>query len=122
MQSGSVSSLRSEIETLRRVAGFFVDKDLETRILAMVGESGGPLAPSNRTKGDSQPEAAPTVAILLSKMSEQFPQTRSAWATVLRAAAAVLVRVHKSSSNSSRSISASLRILLKSPGPSVSLA
>ena len=38
MQSGSVSSLRSEIETLRRVAGFFVDKDLETRILAMVGE------------------------------------------------------------------------------------
>lgn len=38
MQSGSVSSLRIEIETLRRVAGFFVDKDLETRILAMVGE------------------------------------------------------------------------------------
>jgi uncharacterized protein len=37
-QSGSVPSLRSEIEKLRRDAGFFVDKSLETRVLAMVGE------------------------------------------------------------------------------------
>jgi predicted nucleic acid-binding protein len=37
-QSGSLSSLRSEIETLRRDAGFFVDKALESRVLGMVGE------------------------------------------------------------------------------------
>lgn len=37
-QSGSVSSLRREIEALRQDAGFFVDKGLETRVLAMVGE------------------------------------------------------------------------------------
>ncbi len=37
-QSGSVSSLRREIERLRRDAGFFVDKALETRVLVMVGE------------------------------------------------------------------------------------
>jgi uncharacterized protein len=37
-QSGSLSSLRGEIETLRRDAGFFVDKALESRVLGMVGE------------------------------------------------------------------------------------
>jgi hypothetical protein len=37
-QSGSVSSLRREIERLRRDAGFFVDEALETRVLVMVGE------------------------------------------------------------------------------------
>lgn len=37
-QSGSVSSLRSEIGKLRRDAGFFVDKALETQVLSMVGE------------------------------------------------------------------------------------
>jgi len=37
-QSGSVSSFRSGIEALRRDAGFFVDKDLGTRVLAVVGE------------------------------------------------------------------------------------
>jgi predicted nucleic acid-binding protein len=37
-QSGSVSSLRREIERLRRDAGFFVDKALETRVLVTVGE------------------------------------------------------------------------------------
>lgn len=37
-QSGSIPSLRAEIDKLRRDAGFFVDKALESRVLAMVGE------------------------------------------------------------------------------------
>ncbi|MBL9160825.1 MAG: hypothetical protein JNJ70_25325 [Verrucomicrobiales bacterium] len=37
-RTGSISSLRNEIEKLRRDAGFFVDRDLETRVLAMVAE------------------------------------------------------------------------------------
>jgi uncharacterized protein len=37
-QSGSILSLRVEIDKLRRDAGFFVDRPLELRVLAMVGE------------------------------------------------------------------------------------
>lgn len=37
-QSGSVLSLRDEIEKLRRDAGFFVDAALEMRVLTTVGE------------------------------------------------------------------------------------
>lgn len=37
-QSGSIPSLRAEIDKLRRDAGFFVDKSLELRVMAMVGE------------------------------------------------------------------------------------
>lgn len=37
-QSGAIPSLRAEIERLRREAGFFVDRPLEARVLAMVGE------------------------------------------------------------------------------------
>lgn len=35
---GSIASLHNEIDKLRRDAGFFVDKALESRVLAMVGE------------------------------------------------------------------------------------
>ena len=34
----AIPSLRAEIEKLRRAAGFFVDRSLETRVLAMAGE------------------------------------------------------------------------------------
>ena len=37
-QSGSIASLHAEIDKLRQLAGFFVDKALESRVLAMVGE------------------------------------------------------------------------------------
>ena len=37
-QRGSISSLRREIEALRRDARFFVDRRLEARVLALVGE------------------------------------------------------------------------------------
>lgn len=36
--SGAIPSLRAEIDSLRRDAGFFVDRPLEARVLAMVGE------------------------------------------------------------------------------------
>jgi predicted nucleic acid-binding protein len=37
-QSGAIPSLQAEIHKLRRDAGFFVDRALELRVLAMVGE------------------------------------------------------------------------------------
>ena len=37
-QAGSIPALRTEIDRLRREAGFFVDRPLELRVLAMVGE------------------------------------------------------------------------------------
>jgi len=37
-QSGSIPSLSVEIDKLRRDAGFFVDRPLELRLLAMGGE------------------------------------------------------------------------------------
>ena len=36
--AGSIASLRDEIDRLRRDAGFFVDKALESQVLARVGE------------------------------------------------------------------------------------
>jgi predicted nucleic acid-binding protein len=36
--AGSIASLHTEIEKLRRDAGFFVDRPLEARVLALVGE------------------------------------------------------------------------------------
>lgn len=38
-RSGSISSLRAEIDKLRQDAGFFIDRPLELRVLAMVDES-----------------------------------------------------------------------------------
>lgn len=37
-QAGSIASLRTVIDKLRRDAGFLVDRPLELRVLAMVGE------------------------------------------------------------------------------------
>ncbi len=37
-QSGAIPSLRAEIDRLRRDAGFYVDRPLEARLLASVGE------------------------------------------------------------------------------------
>jgi predicted nucleic acid-binding protein len=37
-QSGSVTSLRAEVDRLRRDAGFFVDRALEARVFTIVGE------------------------------------------------------------------------------------
>jgi len=36
--AGRIPSLRTEIDCLRRDEGFFVDRPLELRVLAMVGE------------------------------------------------------------------------------------
>lgn len=36
--TGAILSMKAEIDKLRRDAGFFVDKPLEARVLAAVGE------------------------------------------------------------------------------------
>lgn len=39
--AGAIDSRRAEIDSLRRVAGFFVDRALEARVLALAGEESG---------------------------------------------------------------------------------